>query len=124
MPPEAHDAAQIHDMIRAGEGLLRHVAGRSRGDLDTNEMLRDAMERKIEIIGEAARSISDKFIEAHPEIPWRKIMATRHILAHDYDEVNYDIVWQIAIEHVPQMLGQLRTLLPPPPPDPEPENRI
>lgn len=48
-------------------------------------------------------------------------MGTRHILAHDYDVVNDDIVWRIATIYVPELLGQLAPLLPPPPPDPEPE---
>jgi uncharacterized protein with HEPN domain len=48
-------------------------------------------------------------------------MATRHILAHDYDEVNNDIVWQIATVYVPELLILVKPLMPPPPPDPEPE---
>ena len=77
------DAAYIQDMLDAGETILRHMLGKSRLDYDAQEILRDAIERKVEIFGEAARRVSQTTQDAHPEIPWRKITATRHILAHD-----------------------------------------
>ena len=51
-------------------------------------MLRSPVERQVEIIGEAARGVSDSFRQQHPEIPWSKIMGQRHVLAHDYGEIN------------------------------------
>jgi uncharacterized protein with HEPN domain len=86
-------------------------------------LLRHAVERNIEIIGEAARRVSPRFRDAHPEIPWRPIMATRHILAHEYDEVDNTIVWRIATQHIPPLLTHLKNLIPPPPPDPAPEDQ-
>jgi uncharacterized protein with HEPN domain len=53
-------------------------------------------------------------------LPWRAIMATRNILAHDYDEVNHDIVWRIVQDHLPPLIAQLQAMLaqaPPPPAD-------
>jgi uncharacterized protein with HEPN domain len=115
------DAASLLDMISAGESISRYIAGKTRKDFDTDDMLRAAVERKIEIIGEAACRISDAFQAAHPTIPWRKVMGTRHVLAHDYDEVNNDIVWKIAAVYVPELLTLIKPFLPPPPPDPEPK---
>jgi uncharacterized protein with HEPN domain len=119
MPPEARDAALLHDMLNAARRVTTYAAGRSRQDLDTDPMFADAVERRIEIIGEAARGLSEAFRASHPEVPWRPIMATRHILAHDYDEVNHDTVWRIIQDHIPPLIGQLVDLLaqfPPPPP--------
>jgi uncharacterized protein with HEPN domain len=48
-------------------------------------------------------------------VPWRIIMATRHILAHDYDDVDNDIVWRIVTDHIPPLIAQLKPLLPPEP---------
>ena len=112
--------ASLADMLSAAETALEHVAGKSRDDYENQRLLRDAVERRIEIIGEAARRMTDEFRAAHPEIPWRVIMATRHILAHDYDEVDNDIVWRILTDHLPVLIRQLRALLPPPPPSPPP----
>src|SRR4051812_29616507 len=93
MPPEPGDPAALHDMLKAGETVVRYVAGKTREEFESDEMLRDAVERKIEIIGEAARRLSQSLQDSNPQIPWRKIVATRHVLAHDYDEVNNDVVW-------------------------------
>jgi uncharacterized protein with HEPN domain len=122
MQPDPADAAYLHDMIKAAETVIRYTSGKTRQDYEAEEMLRDAVERRIEIIGEAARGVSKSFQDAHPEIPWRKVMGTRHVLAHDYDEVNNDIVWRIATVYVPALLEQLAPLIPPAPPDPEPES--
>jgi uncharacterized protein with HEPN domain len=39
-----------------------------------------------------------------PRSPWRKIQATRHVLAHDYDDVDRDIIWRVAKVHVPELI--------------------
>ncbi|MGB7159142.1 MAG: HepT-like ribonuclease domain-containing protein [Tepidisphaeraceae bacterium] len=105
-------------MLGAAEAALEHVAGKSRDDYEKQKLLRHAVERNIEIIGEAARRLPAEFREQHPEIRWRVIMATRHILAHDYDAVDNDIVWRILTDHLPPLITQLRVLLPPAPPPP------
>ena len=80
---------------------------------------RRAVEREVEIIGEAARQVSDSFQEAHPEIPWRKIVAQRHKLAHEYGEIQDEILWRVATVHIPELTALLEPLLPPLPPDGE-----
>ena len=113
MPPERAAAASLYDMLVAAERTLRLIAGKSREDYEQDEMLRLAIERSLEIIGEAARRLPSDFRDAHSHIAWRPIMATRHILAHDYDVVNNDTVWRIVQQHVPPLIEQLRPLLPP-----------
>lgn len=107
--------ASLADMLSAAESALSHVAGKTRDDYENQKLLRDAVERNIEIIGEAARRLTDEFRAAHPEISWRVIMATRHIQAHEYDGVDNDIVWRILTDHLPPLIQQLRAMLPPPP---------
>jgi uncharacterized protein with HEPN domain len=116
MPRERSPAASLSDMLRAAEPALEHVAGKSREDYERQQLLRDGVERNIEIVGEAARRLTDAFRAAHPQISWRVIMATRHILAHDYDEVDNDIVWRIVTDHLPVLIEQLKPLIPPQPP--------
>ena len=103
-------------MLQAAQGVLRHTAGKARDDYEREELLRDAVERKIEIVGEAARRLTKAFRDQHPQVPWRVIMATRHILAHDYDDVDNDIVWRIVTDHIPALIAQLTPLIPPQPP--------
>lgn len=108
MAGEKGDAAYLQDMLVAGEAVVRYVKGRTREEFVASDLLRDAVERRVEIFGEAARWVSGAAKTAHPEIPWRKIMGTRHILAHDYGEVDENILWRIATEHIPEALVHLR----------------
>lgn len=110
MADEARDPAHLSDMLRAGEAVMRFVHGRTFDDLLKDEMLQASVERKIEIVGEAARRVSERFQAAHPAIEWRKIIATRHIFAHDYDEIDYEVVWRIATIHLPALVVQLREM--------------
>jgi uncharacterized protein with HEPN domain len=120
MPRDKGDAAFIHDMLISAKAISRFLLSKTRDDFASDEMLRGAVERKLEIIGEAARQVSRTFQNSHPRVPWQKIVATRHVLAHDYDEVNEDIVWRIATVYVPELIGLIEPLVPPAPADPEP----
>jgi uncharacterized protein with HEPN domain len=121
MPPESNDPGLLFEMLKAAEAVVRFVSSRTRKDYDSDELLRSAVERKLEIIGEAFSGLSKELSEAHPEIAWQKISSTRNILAHDYDRIDSDVMWRIATIHAPELSAQLRKMIPPLPPDPEPE---
>ena len=112
MPRERSEAARLFDMQQAAQTALRYVAGRTREEYEVQDMLRHAVERNLEIIGEAARGLSSEFREQNPQVPWRAIMSTRHILAHEYEAVDNDIVWRILQEHLPELVRQLKPLIP------------
>jgi len=87
MPLDAKDAGYLLDMLEHARGVKRAVQNRSVAEYLADEDLRCAIERRIEIIGEAANRISRSVQDAHPEIPWHKIVAQRNVLAHEYGEV-------------------------------------
>ena len=70
-------------------------------------MLRRAVERSLEIVGEAARHISDETLSAHPEIPWKSIIGLRNLLAQEYGEARVDRLYLTATERVPELLRHL-----------------
>ena len=115
------DAAYLWDMYEAAGDVREFVAGRTWEDYLADKMLRAAVERKVEIIGEAARGVSKAFQDAHPSVPWRPITSQRHRLAHEYATILNARIWQVATVHVPDLIALLAPLLPPKPPDPEPE---
>lgn len=115
MSVDIQDAARIHDIIQAARAIASFIDGQTEDDYRKSLLLRSAVERQLEIIGEATRKISRPFQDQHPEIPWKKIVATRHILAHDYGMIKDDITWKIASVYVPDLLNRLLPLLPPPP---------
>lgn len=117
MPPDNNDASYLWDMLTAAEAAESFVAGRTLAEYEEDLLLRSAVERQIEIIGEAARRVSSAYREQHTEIPWSKIMAQRHVLAHDYGEIRHDRIWAVATVYIPALVEQLRPLVPPPPPN-------
>jgi len=83
MRREQDDMSLLWDMLDAAQKIQQFVAGKTFHDYSRDEVLQSAVERKLEIIGEAARNVSEKFQEEHPEIPWRGIISQRHFLAHE-----------------------------------------
>jgi uncharacterized protein with HEPN domain len=109
------DRVYLWDMLTAARAVVDFVRGHTLAEYEADLLLRSAVERQIEIIGEAARRISKEFQDAHPEIPWRPIQAQRHVLAHDYGEIKHDRIWRVAETHVPELIALLEPLVPAPP---------
>jgi uncharacterized protein with HEPN domain len=116
MQPPNPDAAFLWDMLRYAREVNDVVQGLSREAYLQDRVRQLAVERAVEVIGEAARQVSDAFQQAHPEIPWRPIIAQRHVLAHDYGRIDHERIWQVASVHVPALIAHLVPLIPPPPP--------
>ena len=120
MRPDERDAGYLLDMLRHARGAAEAVRGHTFEEYVADENLRLAVERRIEIIGEAAGRVSPGFREMHAEMPWRKIIAQRNVLAHEYGEVEDEILWQVATVSVPELIALLEPLVPPLPPEAKP----
>lgn len=112
MPPSDRDAACLSDMLDAAKTISDYTRGISLGAYIGDRKLQLAIERLVEIIGEAARGVSDELKSQHPEIPWRGIIAQRHVLAHDYGAIKQERIWLVATQRVPELIQQLKPLLP------------
>lgn len=113
MHPNAHDAAYLWDMLDAAKTVRELTKG-----IDFNQYLKDrklqlAIERLIEIIGEAANKVSSIFQEAHSEIPWKRIIAQRNVLAHEYASIKQERLWIVATEKIIGLIDLLEPLIPP-----------
>lgn len=75
-------------------------------------MRRMAVERALEILGQAASRVSASFREAHPEIPWRRIVGLRNVLAHEYGEIRHDRLYEIASRDTLALIRHLEPLVP------------
>ena len=75
----------------------------------SNRVKRLAVERLIEIIGEAANHISEEVINKNDDIPWSKIIGLRNKIVHDYGEILTDRIWLIASKSVPELINLLNS---------------
>jgi uncharacterized protein with HEPN domain len=112
MPPNEADSACLWDMLEAAQAVLRFIADRDFDDYLADEILQSAIERKIEIIGEAARKISNDFKQSHPEFPWTRIIGQHNILAHEYGDIDHKIVWKVIKVYVPELIALLDGAMP------------
>lgn len=113
MQPEERDTAYLWDMLQAAEEVRDMVADRDLAAFLENRMLVRAVERGVEIIGEAARRVSADFAGAHPEVPWRTLIGQRNILAHEYGHIDHELLYRTVMDDVPELIVQLQSLLPP-----------
>ncbi len=100
----------LDDMIDFAEKVLTYTDGLDQAGYVTSGMTYDATLRNLELIGEAATHIPDEVRAAHPEIPWRMIIATRNRLIHGYLGIDDDTLWSIIRDDVPELLPLLKTL--------------
>lgn len=111
MRPDERDRAFLMDMLDSATAVADLVRGLTYVQYAADRRTRRAVERELEIIGEASRCVSPSLRDVHPEVPWQRITATRHRLAHEYGDVDDTIVWRIATVHVTELVTQLELLL-------------
>lgn len=100
----------IH-ILKSIEAIEKYLQRVSKEDFLESEEKQDLITRRLEVIGEAARQISEEFKRQHPEVPWRDIGDMRNVLIHVYFDIDYTIVWKTATALVPQLKIQIETLL-------------
>jgi uncharacterized protein with HEPN domain len=76
-----------------------------------DKQLAQSLRKSIEDLGEAAKNVSPEFRNEHPEIPWRRLAGTRDVLIHRYFAIDYDVVWRIATEQLPEVAAALERIV-------------
>ena len=112
MQPDAEDVTYVWDVVSACREIQEFMQDVEWEDFYNDRKLVLAIERSLEIIGEAAGCLSETFRNGHPEVSWHKIRGMRNILAHEYGQVDYEIVYNTAIKEIPDLLNKLESLLP------------
>lgn len=100
------------DALVAGSYARTFVNGRTLAEYQADEMLSSAVERKMEILGEALNRVLKMRPDLAEQFPDAAgIIGFRNILAHDYDRVSHLLVWSILIESLPEVLDRLERLI-------------
>ena len=109
--PQHDTSVRLRHMLDAAREAQQMAKGKSRADLDTDRPLNLSLVRLLEIVGEAAARVPEKERERYPGIPWPQIVGLRNRLIHGYDNVDFDILWQIVVQDLPPLIGELEKIL-------------
>jgi uncharacterized protein with HEPN domain len=99
------------DMLGCAREATELVAGRARHDLDRDRVLSLALQRLVEVIGEAATRVSPMGRAAYPQLPWRLMTGMRNRLIHGYDIVDPAVLWDTITLDLPDLIGHVETIL-------------
>ncbi len=105
LDPRERDLVKCEDMRLHAERARQFLDSRSLDEFLGDEMAQAAVVRCIEVIGEAARLVSEDTRRRAPEIPWSLITGMRHVLAHEYGTVDLERVYGVVTEQVPRLLN-------------------
>ena len=100
----------LDDMIGFAEKAIAYTSGLDQKGFVNSGLNYDATVRNLELLGEAATHIPARVRDAHPEVPWRQLIATRNLLIHSYLGIDSDTLWSIITDDLPFLLLQLRKL--------------
>ena len=105
------DRIRIRHMLDACRKAIEFSSGRSRADLNGDDMLVYSLARAVEIVGEAANHVSQATQEELSSIPWEDIVGMRHRIVHDYYDINLDILWETVVTDIPELITLLAPMV-------------
>jgi uncharacterized protein with HEPN domain len=109
-----HDlSVRLQHMLGAAREAAQMAQGKTRADLDSDRPLNLSLVRLLEVVGEAASRVPDADRAKYPGIPWPQIVGLRNRLIHGYDNVDFDILWQIVTKDLPPLVAELERILRP-----------
>ena len=103
--------ACLRDFLRFSDTAARVIVARGKVAYDADEAHRLAAESILHKLGEAVPRLPDDFTAANPEVAWRAMKATRNLVAHRYDQVDYDILWAALAHRLPLEAERVRRIL-------------
>jgi len=110
----SRDDTYLVDMLESAKIAREYVHEMTWEEFEEDMQCQDAVLRRIEIIGEAARHVSPQRRKKHPEIAWREITTLRNLVIHAYDVVDIEQVWETVQHKFPPLIEELVKIVPPP----------
>ena len=103
--------AALVDMLAFADEIDGVIVSEGRERLLSSRVLQLAAEALLQKLGEAANRLPQEFRDDHPHVPWRSIRGMRNVIAHKYDSVDYEILWQTASVSLPPAVEDMRRIL-------------
>lgn len=111
MSSKRRDTEFLRDIMEAMQRVISYTKNSSYEEFMDDTKTQDAVLRNIEVIGEATKGLSTSFKKSHPAVPWRDMSGMRDKVIHHYFGINYDIVWNVAKEQMPQLVPRIESIL-------------
>ena len=105
------DADLVRDMLQAARRAQDYCADLQYDDFTQDHKTQDAVVRNLEILGEAAKSLSGDLRTRHDGLHWASVAGMRNRLIHDYFGVNLDVVWDVVENDLPSLVEGLNQIL-------------
>lgn len=96
------------DILEAGEHIATYIEGLDYEDFLDSQLVQDAVMRNLQIIGEAVKRLSPETRVEHPDVPWREMAGLRDRIVHDYFGIDYEVVWSVIAEELPDLVPPRR----------------
>jgi len=107
----SHDTnVRLRHMLDAAREAVHMAQGKARADLDTDRPLNLSLVRLLEVVGEAASRVPVSERAQYSGIPWVQIVGLRNRLIHGYDNVDFDILWEIVTKDLPPLVADLEKI--------------
>jgi uncharacterized protein with HEPN domain len=106
-----HEASFLRDILNAAGNIEAITAATSEGSFLSDEVLLAAVLHHVTVIGEAVNRLSLELRERHPEVPWQQIVAVRNRIVHAYFDLDWQILWNTAVDDVPLLRKQIGGVL-------------
>jgi uncharacterized protein with HEPN domain len=109
----SRDDTYLVDILESAKIALDYVFDKDWDTFYTDIQVQDAVVRRIEIVGEAARRVSQETRDKYPQIPWREMTSMRNLVIHEYDVVDIKQVWDTVQNKLPPLIEELSKIVPP-----------
>ena len=109
----SRDRECLLDILQAARLALTYVSGKTEAAFVGDTQCQDAVIRRLEIIGEAARRLSEQTRGSLPTLPWNLMVGMRNLMIHEYDDVDLGVVWHTVQDDLPGLVVAIQSLVPP-----------
>jgi uncharacterized protein with HEPN domain len=108
--PKPGDRERLLHILEAIDLITEYVQGMGALDYYQDHRTQDAVERRVEIIGEAATHVSEEIKALYPQLPWKEMIGMRTVISHEYFQIQSRIVWEVATEELPKLRPQIQAI--------------
>jgi uncharacterized protein with HEPN domain len=102
---------RVEDILAAIADIQAWTVGKTQADLESDQILLRAILYSFMIVGEAASNVPESLQGIYAEIPWRLMKDMRNVMAHEYFQIDVQILWNTITKSLPRVVTQLETLL-------------